>query len=808
MTHSKPIVGASVAAGILRWLAVCAVMLIVVEMTMLPRATASITTAAPITIASLTLYDADANQPITGYEALKDGMTLDVSKLPTRNLSIRANTTPTKVGSVQFALDGQPIKTENFNPYTIAGDRNGKDYFTWKLPAPGQHTLTVTPYDKAQGQGAAGAAMTIRFTLVNGAKPTATPASPTATPTSAPATPTATAAPSPTVAVTPTAPAAANAYYIAQSGADTNPGTLDKPLRTIQKCAEIAKAGQTCFIRAGVYRETVRPANSGTAAAPITFVPYNNEQVTISGADPVSGWSLYKGNIYQVSVKLPVDGYADTGFFANQVFVDNAMQTEARWPNTGPDLMKPKLAGCCVQTTEGNAAYVENKDIPDIGESWVGATVWTNEWYTSRTGTITSVSGKRLNAEMTGPWRHGYWFYLTGKLGLLDSAGEWFYDGKAQKLYFWAPNGSAPTNVEAKRRNFAFDLSDRSHVTVKGLNVFAATITTSDVSESILVDGITAKYVSHHVTLPPLPKSEQAPGTDNALLLASHAHDTGIMLRGKNHTLKNSAVMYSSGNGVLLEGSGHTVENNVIRDANYVSSYAGLVRMNGEGHKIIRNTLSGAGRDAIVFDWHTGGFSFKNTEIAYNDISRFGALSSDLGGIYLCCFVDLTGTRIHHNSAHDPYGYSFHWEVAGIYTDNWSYNVTVDHNVIWNINVNKPASLKIASKLDGKSVERVYNNTVLGRSYLPPNAKIRNNLLLENDNVSGPKASHNLFKGANPRFTKPESGDFTLQSGSPAIDAGVAVPGLTDGFKGKAPDIGAYEQGAPAWKAGASLPTP
>ncbi len=42
-----------------------------------------------------------------------------------------------------------------------------------------------------------------------------------------------------------------------------------------------------------------------------------------------------------------------------------------------------------------------------------------------------------------------------------------------------------------------------------------------------------------------------------------------------------------------------------------------------------------------------------------------------------------------------------------------------------------------------------------------------------------------------------EEFDFRLNSGSAAVDAGVELPGLTDGYKGKAPDLGAYELGKP-----------
>jgi len=43
----------------------------------------------------------------------------------------------------------------------------------------------------------------------------------------------------------------------------------------------------------------------------------------------------------------------------------------------------------------------------------------------------------------------------------------------------------------------------------------------------------------------------------------------------------------------------------------------------------------------------------------------------------------------------------------------------------------------------------------------------------------------------------PESMDFTLRPRSGAIDKGVDLPTITDGFKGKAPDLGAYEFGNP-----------
>jgi hypothetical protein len=46
------------------------------------------------------------------------------------------------------------------------------------------------------------------------------------------------------------------------------------------------------------------------------------------------------------------------------------------------------------------------------------------------------------------------------------------------------------------------------------------------------------------------------------------------------------------------------------------------------------------------------------------------------------------------------------------------------------------------------------------------------------------------------KLVRPDQVDLRLAPRSRAVDAGVALPGLTDGFSGRAPDLGAYEQGS------------
>lgn len=76
---------------------------------------------------------------------------------------------------------------------------------------------------------------------------------------------------------------AATYYVDGNYGSDTNPGTLNAPWKKIAKANNTLRAGDTVYIKSGVYSETIRPANSGNADNYITFTAYNGETVTIGG---------------------------------------------------------------------------------------------------------------------------------------------------------------------------------------------------------------------------------------------------------------------------------------------------------------------------------------------------------------------------------------------------------------------------------------------------------------------------------------------------------------------------------------------
>jgi hypothetical protein len=73
-------------------------------------------------------------------------------------------------------------------------------------------------------------------------------------------------------------------YYVAPTGSDSNPGTEARPWQTIQHAADTLVAGETVYVKAGIYQEQVEVQNSGTAGNYVTYAAYPGDTVTIDGS--------------------------------------------------------------------------------------------------------------------------------------------------------------------------------------------------------------------------------------------------------------------------------------------------------------------------------------------------------------------------------------------------------------------------------------------------------------------------------------------------------------------------------------------
>jgi hypothetical protein len=78
--------------------------------------------------------------------------------------------------------------------------------------------------------------------------------------------------------------AAHSDLYVSPTGQDSNPGTIDKPLQTVQHAADIAKPGDTISIREGTYCQQLSVKVSGNAEQGfITFQSQTGEHAILDG---------------------------------------------------------------------------------------------------------------------------------------------------------------------------------------------------------------------------------------------------------------------------------------------------------------------------------------------------------------------------------------------------------------------------------------------------------------------------------------------------------------------------------------------
>ena len=595
----------------------------------------------------------------------------------------------------------------------------------------------------------------------------------------------------------------ASNYYVSTAGNDKNRGTEEKPFRTIQKAADKMVAGDTCYVRGGTYRELVQPKHSGSKNKTIRFQAGLGEVVILSGTKPIrSRWSIHKGNIYKTRVPENFD----------QLFVDGRMMIEARWPNMRFDQRFDKT----IWATAGKGSEYGTMVDPALaktGIDWNGATATLNvgSWQTwRRTVRNHSTGSDRFNydrnlssrLESKRQWEGFDHYFLAGKLEALDIPTEWYLDRNSRTLYLWTPDGDNPDehNVEAKIRDYVFDVRQRDFIEMQGFHLFAATLKFEQ-SNNCLIDGC-------HLHFP-----TWAHGLGQAPL---------TLLEGSDNIMRNCSVVYSDGPAVIMKGANNTLENCLFHDIDWHGLINGLgVNTAASATSVIRRcTMFNIGAsEGLVLP------SIGPSLVEYNYIHHAGLVQSD-GSLIQSHGINLNGTVIRYNWVHDHN--AFNWGGNGIRGDDLTRNLLVHHNVVWNCR-----EKGIIVKGDHN---RVFNNTCLNNDkidILAPSraepfkswAPKQHPHLLDKQNVHTHIANNcaplitgtftwqktkapplglteSNYHGSNPMLADPAGRDFRPQADSPLVDAAKPIAGITDGYQGRAPDIGAYEFGGKRWLPG------
>lgn len=613
---------------------------------------------------------------------------------------------------------------------------------------------------------------------------------------------------------------ATNYFVSANFGDDLNNGT-SAPWKTIQRAANTMVAGDTCLIGEGDYRETVIPANSGTASAPIVFMPYNNGRVTLNGSDLLLGpWTSHSTTkpIYRMSTDYKVT----TNKRFHQVFVDGKMNLKARWPNNPKlDLFSPNFFALA---TAGTPNSFKISNLPDI--NWKGAKIWSlpGMGWTSKVSKIKSYDYDNKEIFFDTVSSQSYEIpklnnrlYIYGKLNLLDVGGEWHLD-QTGNFYLWTSTNDSPSKhkIEVKARNFGFNLDNKSYINLVGINFFACGFSMRE-SNFCSIDNGQIIYPDWYQELSWDQEINPANYSDIANLELNFysTSQAANYVSGIGNIVKNMDMQFSTGSMILIgstlsitnqtppEGRSNMIANNTIHDLGFSRSDGGAICFLNTGPKnvITNNTIFNTTIPGIRGK-KTKSISIKNNEIYKTCLDR-----TDYGSIY----IDNDGSQgddvseISYNSIHDQN------TGSAIYFDAWSdgagQGYQIHHNTIYNIAPWAAMHVNGAPNGVGSRNLRFFNNSTYNCSetfqgwYTGPTGsftnwsgiEVVNNIGASKWDIRGWTAALDSgnFKVGDPQYLKPDTGDLRLKTNSPCLHSGVTIPGYAENYDTSSPDQGA-----------------
>ncbi len=484
---------------------------------------------------------------------------------------------------------------------------------------------------------------------------------------------------------------------------DTNPGTETLPFKTISKATSLVNAGDTVFIKGGIYRETVTLSRSGTSAtatartgpvtitSPITFQAYPGHEgkVVVTAAEPIANWRRCTGpqdcagnpnwaHIYRADVAALVQAHPSSRFAVRQVFQHGKLLPRSRYPDTGwhyPTSESSSLTTLIDNTLSQPAGY------------FTGAVchVKTRLWHIDpipivafSRGTITLSEGPPH--EITT--RYGY--YITSIVGEINAEGEWSYDPAQKKIFLW-PLEDVPDGVEFSYRQYC-----------------------------VRANAGTAWNVVRGLTL-------------------RHAYLDGLWVyRSNNLCIENNTVEYVCGLGIRVQGDGGACDDNeILRNTVRYCGYCGIsVSRDCSRNSVEGNYVYATGTDTFAGDllygqtqaiYVAGPYTrvYNNRvdrcgyvalyitgptlsrDISYNYVTNAGLALADGGGIYTGSYSGVPEkNHIHHNIIADSIGClsmdrnydngraptpSTHSGVFhGIYVDEAGNHNLIEHNTVIN----------------------------------------------------------------------------------------------------------------------------
>lgn len=479
--------------------------------------------------------------------------------------------------------------------------------------------------------------------------------------------------------------------YVALDGSDAGDGSEAQPFATLERARDEVRRRRsggpvTIFLRAGIYNlpRTLQltAQDSGTADAPIVWRNYPGEAVTLSGGATVSGFVPWRG-----SIRL-ADASAFIGTPFRQLFYAGARQILARYPNYATD--NPYYGGWAYVRGQRVSMYADfpadSKRVlpysdadarqwvrPEDGEVFIFPRY---NWWNNivRIGTVDA--GARtitLAADTSYAIRPGDRYYVQGMFEELDAPGEWFFDPRNGRLYFWPPDGeSAPGDltVSVPMLRSIVNLNGTAYVTFRGLTLEHSAGT------PIALTNTTGCLVAGNV----IRNAGDYSGHGIGISGGSHNGAVGNDI----YNIGANGIFVGGGDRITLTAADNYADNNDIHHTGVFYKQGVGISLGGCGNRASHNYIHDTPRFGIQF-------SGNNLVMEYNHLRRTSLETEDTGAIYTGGrdWISSRGSVIRYNYIHDTVGFGFEngrWVAPyfswGIYLDDNAGGVDVIGNIV------------------------------------------------------------------------------------------------------------------------------
>ena len=437
-------------------------------------------------------------------------------------------------------------------------------------------------------------------------------------------------------------------------------------------------------------------------------------------------------------------------------------------------------------------------------------------------------------------------YHLEGHLGFLDRPQEWHYDKESGDLFVWLPDEQDPNLSDLQARSWdrstsyiadpdqspdadyhlLLEIKDSSFLDFKGITLHTGIFELNQATNlnfdqmrflyptydgRMLKDGQRPLYDNRiqPVSLKGRPELEQVPDSNISFSNSEFANGISGFLRaaGPGLALKNSYLHNVRDRGALRVAAAPRM--NVERNTFHTFGFGGGGKI-GDSSVWRYNHIYAFHGDGDISGIQVPAASQEGALVAYNWIHdapgrngiRFDGSPAGIRG------------TAHHNVAHQTRrGMRIKGDQHEIMNNtlfsNFSYDISASRGKFYGYLDSTPGCLewecRYKPSVHGKDKNRRlghFNSSIHNNAFdrMPDPFGVRSpNQAIGNSYVSDHGQDNSRTTLIKEELRDPENFDFRPKQNSPLVNAGLHIPGVTDGYQGEAPDSGAYEFGADSY---------